>query len=274
MNPKVLRGTRTIRAIGEAVRRPPYVRPGHFYSPSTSADDVSRAIQNRTPPVGVDLREAEQLALASELGLKTPAVNRWRPQNRMFGAADAAILQGMLRHFKPSRMVEVGSGFSTAAALDVSPGLPITCVEPYPERLKSVLRAEDDVTLLEKPVQEIPAAELAALVGPGDVFFIDSTHVAKAGSDVCWLLLQVLPRLAVGTLVHVHDVQWPFEYPDHWLREGRDWNEAYMLHAFLAHNSAWQIRLFGSWLWETHPELVPEDLRSSSSGSIWLERVT
>jgi len=114
--------------------------------------------------------------------------------------------------------------------------------------------------------------ELVSGLEPGDFFFIDSTHVVKAGSDVVWLYLHVLPLLPPGAIVHIHDVFWPFEYLDDWLREGREWTEIYLLHAFLMYNADWEILLFGSWLWHEHPELVPADLAASQPGSIWLRR--
>jgi len=152
------------------------------------------------------------------------------------------------------------------------PDLRITCVEPNADRLRSRLRSQDDISLVEAPVQEV-AVERFQELGAGDVLLIDSTHVAKPGSDVIWLYLHVLPTLAPGVLVHVHDIHWPFEYPEKWLLEGRDWNEVYLLRAFLTHNTAWQVRLMTSWLWAHRPELLPEQLRNEATGSFWMERV-
>jgi hypothetical protein len=148
----------------------------------------------------------------------------------------------------------------------------VTCIEPNPDRLLGLLQQSDLVEVIAAPVQNVPLATFTSLES-GDVLFIDSTHVAKAGSDVVWLFLHVLPRLASGVMVHVHDVFWPFEYPSEWLREGRDWNEDYLLNAFLCHNDAWRIELFSSWLWQHRPELVPLDLRAQKPGSFWLRRL-
>jgi hypothetical protein len=97
--------------------------------------------------------------------------------------------------------------------------------------------------------------------------------VVKAGSDVVWLLLHILPTLAPGVVVHIHDVFWPFGYPDEWLRQHRDWTEAYLIHAFLSGNSSWQMQFFSSWFWRCHPERVPDRLSQENPGSIWLQRV-
>lgn len=201
--------------------------------------------------------------------------DRWQPHNGMYGRADAAVLHAMLRHHRPGRVLEVGSGYSTAVALDVAerhlPQLRITCVEPNTQRLRSRLRPGDDVVIIEAPVQDVPLAAFTELEA-GDVLFIDSTHVLKSGSDVAWLYLHVLPVLAPGVIVHVHDIHWPFEYPERWLREGRDWTEVYLLRAFLTHNDAWSVRLMTSWVWSTRPDLVPQSLRHEPTGALWMQR--
>jgi hypothetical protein len=278
----IRRTVRTARAVRAVVAQPPFVPPGHFYSPLTSAADAGRGPGWHDAP-GVDVREERQLALAARLQplLGQPLSGpRYVPGNDMFGAADAAVFRAMLTHLRPTRLLEVGSGHSTALALDEADccpglsGLEITCVEPFPERLLGLLTAPDAdrVTLLRQPVQELDLASYDQL-GPRDILFIDSTHVVKAGSDVLWLFLHVLPRLAPGVIVHIHDVFWPFEYPDAWLRQRRDWTEAYLLHAFLIGNSGWEILLFPSWLWQCHPELVPGHLADQDPGSIWLRKL-
>jgi predicted O-methyltransferase YrrM len=278
----LLRGVRTARAIRAAVNRPPYVAPGHFYSPMTSDADVARALTWTGAP-GVDLAEAAQLELAATLApdMSQPLAGpRYKAGNSMYGPGDGSVYRAMLRHYRPGRVIEVGSGYSTAIALDVAderdglPGLEITCIEPYPERLLSLLRPgdHDRVTIIGEPVQDVELGAFKQLES-GDFLFIDSTHVVKAGSDVAWLFLHVLPQLKPGVIVHVHDLFWPFEYPQEWLDERRDWTEAYLVHAFLAGNEQWDVLLFSSWLWRCHPELVPAHLAAAEApGALWLRR--
>jgi predicted O-methyltransferase YrrM len=282
MSVRILRhSVRTARAIRAVVARPPYVPPGHFYSPLASGADVARALTWADAP-GVDLAEAAQLRLARRLAprLAEPLAGpRYRAGNSMYGPGDGSVYRAMLRELRPARVVEVGSGYSTAIALDVAdepdglPDLQITCIEPYPDRLLSLLGAADHarVRLISRPVQDAALSEFLALRS-GDFLFIDSTHVVKAGSDVVWLFLHVLPRLPAGVIVHVHDVFWPFEYPAQWLHERRDWTEAYLVHAFLAGNQHWEMLLFSSWLWSCHPDLVPAHLAGEAPGSLWLRR--
>ncbi len=268
---------RSIRAVRVGLVRPPWVSPGHYYSPISSAEDVDRALSWPAEVPGVDLRADAQTSLMRELDLSPPAGPRWsaRESNNMYGRADSTIYAALLRRFRPHAVVEVGSGYSTAVLLDIAADsefeTEVTCIEPYPKRLESVLVPADDVTLLRRPVQEVPVSYFKSLRA-GDILFIDSTHVAKAGSDVCWLFLRVLPILAPGVLVHIHDIFWPFSYPEKWLREGRDWNESYLLNALLIDTMRWEIVLFPSWLWQNHDDLVPFKLRNEQPGSIWIRR--
>ncbi len=273
------RWTAAPKAMWRNVSYRPHVPPGHYYSPLTAPADRARAKASRRTPVGLDWAPEAQVALAERLELRYPPVDRWTTvDNDMFGAADAAVLRAMLLEFRPARIVEVGSGFSTAVMLDVAdrelPDLRITCVEPYADRLRSRLRPGDSsrMTLLERPVQDVAPERLIDGLGPNDILFIDSTHVAKAGSDVVHLYLHTLPLVPEGVIVHVHDVFWPFEYPDAWIDGCRDWNESYLLHAFLLHNHDWEILLFNSWLWREHNDLAPRGTEHMEPGSVWLRR--
>jgi hypothetical protein len=111
-------------------------------------------------------------------------------------------------------------------------------------------------------------------IEPGDILFVDSTHVGKIGSDVLFLVHQVLPSLPAGVHVHVHDIFYPFEYPPEWLYEGRAWNEAYLLRAYLTFNETIRINWFSSYLALFHRAEVEASLPTwgvNTGGSLWLE---
>lgn len=276
--------TRRVAGIARSyIENRPRFPPGHFYSPITSSDDAERAITWKTDevPVGLDIDLAAMSDLASSLAPMWPDLDttaRYRPAE-MFCQADAVVLHAMLRRFAPDQFLEVGSGFSTAAALDTIEeydlATRVTCIEPYPDRLRSLLRPGDDVSLHEQMVQDVGLERFAEL-GTDDVLFIDSTHVGKAGSDVLWLILRVLPSLRPGVLVHVHDVFWPLEYKDSWLRNRMDWNEIYLLHAFLSGNDSWQVVHFNDYVWQHLPDLVARwspQTAGQRPGGIWLRKV-
>ena len=88
-----------------------------------------------------------------------------------------------------------------------------------------------------------------------------------------WLLFEVLPRLPVGVLVHIHDIFWPFEYPAEWLDQGRDWTENYLVRAFLTHNDRFAVRLFLDFVWKTMPDVAARFPGEYTPSGLWLERI-
>lgn len=260
--------------------------PGHFYSPVPSWSDVERfahqVFANPADLPGLELRPEEQLAMFEELAqlaaeVPPPGDGPGRfEQNSNYGAADAPMLQSMLRKLRPKRYVEVGSGWSTVLAVDTNEmflgnSMRITTIDPFPELVRRLL-PESGVEIVGVPVQEAPA-ELFAQLEAGDVLFLDSSHVVKAASDVHHLVTRVLPALPDGVYVHIHDIFWPFDYPRTWLEEGRAWNEAYILHAFLLFNTRFHIALFTDWIARQHrgriEQLLPAML-GDRGGSLWL----
>jgi hypothetical protein len=281
--------------LEELHRRAGLYPPGHFHSPVPDLEEVrardAEIFDRPAELAGIDLREDAQLALVEELGRYAadqpfgaePSDGlRYHYDNDYFGWGDGLVLFCMLCHLRPARVVEVGSGFSSALMLDTAerfldPAPELVLVEPNPERLQGLLRDGDldRVTLLSRPVQEVDRAVFDRL-GPGDVLFIDSSHVTKIGSDVNLLLLEVVPRLRPGVHVHVHDIIWPFEYARKWVYQGRAWNEAYLLRALLVGNPRLRIELWSSQLAACHQERVAAALplwRRDPGTSMWLETV-
>lgn len=269
--------------------------PGHFYSPLPSREEIAEAWGRGGfgPPFpAVDLNEAGQFARLERFAgwyaeqpfpEKATAGARFYLDNPSYGHYDAFMLYGMLREARPRRIIEVGSGFSSAAMLDLNErvlggAVKFTFIDPDMARLRPLLRAEDAgrVTLIEKKVQDVPIEAFAEL-GENDVLFIDSSHVSKIGSDVNRLFFDVLPSLAPGVLIHVHDVAGNLDYPRDWLEEGRAWNEQYLLRAFLMNNAAYRIELFSAWLWNQRHELIRERMPMcgrGGGGQMWLRKLT
>jgi hypothetical protein len=149
-------------------------------------------------------------------------------------------------------------------------------IEPYPEYLFSLLRPDDiaKINLIPERLQNVDLAIFEQLEAH-DILFIDSTHVSKLNSDVNKYVFEILPCLKKGVVIHIHDVFHPFEYPLEWLREGRSWNEQYVIRAFLQYNNAFSIKLFTTHMIKKHyawfQEKMPRCLKSTG-GSLWLEK--
>jgi predicted O-methyltransferase YrrM len=248
--------------------------PGHYHSPIISVDKIRKRkdiIWQKTVDSipGIDLKTGKQAALAKEFEMyyeqmpfdaekKTDL--RYYFNNNYYSYTDGIILYSFLRHFKPNRIIEVGSGFSSALMLDTNElnfnnSIKLRFIEPYPERLESLIMRSDNANcrITTKDVQDVPVSEFSEL-SEGDFLFIDSSHVSKTGSDVNYLLFNVLPSLNPGIIIQFHDIFYPFEYPEEWVIGGRNWNEIYLLRAFLTDNKNYEILFFSQYMHEKHPE--------------------
>lgn len=271
-----------------------YVRPGHFYSPVVNTDEVRDQIPRDRPRMEVSLPDV-QIDLASMERLwqyliptlrNTPFTveksqqHRYYFDNPAFSFADAMMLRAMILNHRPKRIVEVGSGFSSACTLDTvfdeaNLECEITFIEPYPDLLRGLMRPNDEprVLIIPNRVQSVPLDVFKRLQS-NDILFIDSTHIVKTGSDVVHELSTVLPALAPGVIVHFHDIFYPFEYGFDWVvTENRSWNELYALRAFLAFNSRFEVIFFNDMFGQLRSELIRETAPTflrNTGGSIWL----
>lgn len=189
---------------------------------------------------GIDWNEAEADRFLSESLRELEPIPGYDPDNPFFGLVDAAVCHSLLRERRPSLVVEVGSGNSSRvirAALDRNGEGRLVCVDPEPRRDLSGVCHEHR----RMPVQEVPLEELRSLPA-GAVLFIDSSHRAGVGSDVNFLFLEVVPALASGVVVHVHDIYLPEDYPAGWnVDRGFLYTEQYLLHALLCHSPAFEV---------------------------------
>lgn len=266
---------------------------GHFYSPIVLIKEIKKReseIWNKTNDdsiVGIDLRTDEQIKLIesfskfyAEMPFKAnKQINiRYQFENGYYSYTDGIILYSVIRHFQPKKIVEVGSGFSSAVMLDTNEiffnnKIKLTFIEPYPERLISLMKDSDmtSTNIMESDVQSISLDHFSNLER-GDILFIDSTHVVKTGSDVNYILFEILPSLQSGVLIHFHDVFFPFEYPKDWVYEGRSWNEDYFLKAFLMYNDKFEIKIFSEYIHKHHKEAFRDMPLSYNNpgGNFWL----
>ena len=244
-----------------------------------------------------DLQAALLAALGSEFGHECRwasgpsgdwAAGDFFTENGRFGFGCAASTHCVIRRFKPMLVIEIGSGKSTGIigealsanlseggvqgrhrVIDPAPSAGLTRSRNYP------------VDVTKSRVELVDRSEFDALKA-GDILFIDSGHTVRIGGDVNFLFLEVIPRLAPGVLVHVHDIPLPWDYPSAYAtREGLRifWTESYLLQAFLAFNSAFEVLLAMSYLMteeravfqSAFPHYDPM-AHVSVSGSFWMRR--
>jgi hypothetical protein len=197
--------------------------------------------------------------------------------NPYFPPGDAFAYYGVVRHLEPQRVIEVGAGWSSLllakAVAANADGCEVTLIEPEP-RWDVLGELPSGWKLVENLVQLTDLALFDAL-GPGDVLFYDGSHSVHTGSDVNWIFFKVLPRLAPGVWIHVHDLFWPSDYPPAWiLDEGLSWNEQYLVQGFLMGNTSYRVRLAVSLLDLLHGSEVAAMYGSRApGGSLWIEKL-
>jgi hypothetical protein len=261
-----------------------------YLSPIPVVSALAKAIWEKPSELpGIELHEDRQLRLLTEdfprfrseiepfrVG-PSSAPEDFDLDNPFFAGTDALVLHCMVRLLRPAQILEVGSGFSTqvsASALLRNGTGRLQCVEPYPSpRLVEGFPGLD--RLHASKVEDIGIEPFLALEA-GDILFIDSSHVCRIGGDVNFLFLEVLPRLRPGVVVHVHDIYLPFEYRREWITQSHlFWTEQYLLQAFLAFNSAFEVLFANTYMAHRHGMLMAKVFPSSpwvGGGSFWMRR--
>lgn len=213
-----------------------------------------------------------------------PAGGGFHLANDWYPSVDAELLYALLRHLRPRRLLELGSGYSTlvaaqAARVNAGEGRPLelTSVDAAPR--ETLLAGLDAAVRLERDrAEDLPLARFGELER-GDVLFVDTSHTVKHGSEVNRLVLEVLPRLAPGVVVHFHDVFLPYAYPREWLVDELMFAEQYLIQAFLSGNRDWRVLVAAHALARADPERLARTFPSLSRipsvgpSALWLERV-
>lgn len=260
-----------------------HVTPVHFYSPIPDASTLDPAIYARVGDCeGIDFSADSQLQALRELFPQYQ--QEYVPdQNSGLARVDAFVLYALIRARRPKLMIEIGAGESTKISLAAlarnradGHASRFLAVEPYPRPFVRAL-AGDGFELLERKVQDVELARFA----DADLVFIDSSHVAKIGSDVNYEMLEIIPHLKVGAAVHWHDIMIPADYPKSWIESGRMfWNESYMVHSFMLFNSSFRVVWASRYMQIKHPEPLSQCFPyfepsnpDEQLSSFWVERI-
>lgn len=263
----------------------------HYYEPMFHPRHLRHALENERELPGIDWNEAGQLGLLAQMNFAAEIEGHWDkpgapPQfyinNGGFEAGDAEYWYSIVRHFKPSRIIEIGSGNSTLVARqaiarnseeDSAYNCDHVCIEPY----EAPWLESCGVRVLRSRVEDLEHSLFIAL-GANDILFIDSSHMIRPQGDVLTEFLQILPKLAPGVVVHVHDIFSPRDYSSAAIiGEVSFWNEQYLLEAFLTHNHEWQIIGALNYLQHQHSDALnsvcPYLTKSREPGSFYIRKI-
>ncbi len=271
--------------------------PVHYYSPVPDIQDLKKrkVWDKKNELKGINFDSKKQLKLLSVLGDKFGKECRWAlnpaksteyfyVDNSVFSFGCASVLYTMIRKFKPKRIIEIGSGQSSkiiSQAITVNKDkCRYTIIDPYPGKYVRNRKIKFH-RLIKKRVELVNPAVFDEL-GKGDILFIDSSHSVKIGSDVNFLYLDVLPRLKLGVIVHVHDISLPYEYSKTYATNEffrQFWIEQYLLQGFLTGNRDYQVLLGMAYIMKDHlpsfkrafKHYQPE-IHKLTSGSFWIQR--
>jgi hypothetical protein len=274
--------------------------PVHFYSPVPDIADLkARNVWGRRSRMeGVPFAPERQLAFLAAIGARYGRECNWphrsadplafHTDNSGFSYGCATSLHGVLRTYKPKRVIEVGSGNSTrviagALRLNAAEGhaAEYMVVDPYPGE---DTRRIPEITRFEVERVELVDPALFDALEANDVLFVDSGHTVRIGGDVNFMILDILPRLKPGVVVHFHDIPMPFEYNEVYFTNAAFrmfWTESYLLQAFLSLNDHYETLLAMSWIMTDHKAefssafpLYDPSIHVNSSSSYWIRRTS
>lgn len=273
----------------------------HFYSPVPDLDDLRmRHVWEKESELdGIYFRTERQIQLLRKLGKKAGNECNWptKPtedpyafysENNSFSFGCAASLHSIIRFYKPRRIIEVGSGYSSlvfSSAVTRNGSESEQCeyciIDPYPS--EKIEKGLPGLTRLIKERVELQQPDFFDPLSENDILFIDSGHTVRTGGDVNFLYLDILPRLAPGVMVHIHDIPMPYEYPEKYFTNPSFrmfWTESYLLQAFLCFNDHYEIMLAMDYIMtkrldefrKAFPHYNPE-VHKAMSGSFWIRRI-
>ena len=263
-----------------------------FYSPIPDLDALPPGAWERTSAMGaIDWDVEAQLRYVEQTLAPYIPEFKWTREptgepyayyelNDTYGIVDATTTYAIVRHLRPKRVLEMGSGFTTltlaqACRANAADGAPVELdvYDPFPGVIDDGLPGLARLNRIH--AQDIPLATFASLEA-GDIIFIDTTHTVKMGSEVNYFILDVLPMLNPGVVVHFHDICLPWEYRRELFEDyGLYWNEQYLLQAFLQYNREWEILCGIFAVSETYNDRIRKIIPTGpggSGGGFWMQR--
>ncbi|HBX50588.1 MAG: hypothetical protein A2W98_01205 [Bacteroidetes bacterium GWF2_33_38] len=239
----------------------------HYYEPLYNKKHLRKSLREDRNIVSLDFNDAEQIKLIDKFSYNDEllAFPRKRTSNPLefsynygdYPSGDSESLYNMMRTIKPKRMIEVGCGSSTLMAINAMKmnkkenenyDCEYTCIEPYEQPWLE----KTGLKVLRKKVEDVPL-DFFKTLAENDILFIDSSHMIRPQGDVLYEILEILPALNSGVIIHFHDICTPKDYFDEWVGKFM-WNEQYILEAFLSNNKEYEIILSTNYLLHHHYE--------------------
>jgi Methyltransferase domain len=242
-----------------------HILPAHYYAPVPNIIELERTTDLWAKPSamsGVHIDLDEQIDNLRRICTPFQQEFRSNPhyqhaikqpfrsgRSRFFGYIEAQVLHAVVRYYKPARLIEIGGGVPTYCTFqaismnrrDTVVNAHITCIEPDPiDMIKNLGENSENFELITRPIQDVPLDYFTQLHA-NDIVFIDSNHVVRSGSEVNFIVLEILPIIPKGVLVHFHDIYLPYDYDRDVLRTFMHPNETALVAAFLACNTRYKI---------------------------------
>lgn len=256
-----------------------HITPAHFYSPIPITNQLDQSVFSKIfDCTGIDWNLSAQLKFLEDISGKY-SLEYTPVKNTGLSLVDAFVLYAMIREKKPKVMIEVGAGESTKISLqalekNLSQGhaYRFYSIDPYPKKELQLIKKKN-FELIDKKLQDVDEEFLIR----ADLLFIDSSHVSKIGSDVNYQILEIIPKLKIGAIVHWHDIMIPTNYWKEWIDNGNMfWNESYMVHSFMLFNESfrtmWTARYMQLNYFNRIQQVLPFFQKNHRLSSFWIER--
>lgn len=264
----------------------------HYYEPSFKYTEMDKKLLTERNLPGIKFNIRNQINFLNELNYRdellelnlknSKSSSDFNFNNGSYESGDAELLYQFIRHTKPAKIIEIGSGNSTKiACMATKQNKNIDnvttehiCIEPYE---MPWLDDYKDISVIRQDVQTIDL-KWSEELKENDLLFIDSTHMIQPNGDVLYIYLRILPLLKKGVNIHIHDIFSPNNYLEEWLVEDvRFWNEQYLVEAILSNSNNFEILVSLNHLWHEHPDEVkrvcPYIEEKREPGSLYLKKI-
>lgn len=261
----------------------------HYYEPQFNYNKNKINFEEDRFLPGLDFEIENQLKNLAKLNYSDELIKmnfikgspnyNFKLNNNFFEAGDSEIYYQIIRYLKPSKIIEIGSGYSTLVALEAArenlnkdkKKIEITCIEPY----ENSWLQNYDLNIIKKNIEYINL-DIFKNLNSNDLLFIDSSHMIRPFGDVLRIYLEILPILKSGVMVHIHDIRTPKNYSNRWLvNENKFWNEQYLVESFMMNKNRYEIFLLLNYLKNKEfldlKNKCPYLLESSDPGSLYLK---